>query len=107
MNMRPEGAVVLVGVLAGLLIAVAPEGAIPLIALGAAAVAGVRLYERPMTAALLVLVPTVVLALLRAALDSDRDVGAMAMTIISSVFVTAIVTHVAAGVTARRRVQRP
>jgi hypothetical protein len=60
-----------------------------------------------MAAALLVLAPTVVLALLRTALDSDRDVGAMAMAIISSVFVTAIVTHVAAGVTARRRVQRP
>ena len=107
MNMRPEGTVVLVGVLAGLVIAVAPEGAIPLVGLGAAAVAGVLLYQRPMAAALLVLAPTLVLALLRTALDSDREIGAMAMAIVSSVFVTAIVTHVTAGVTARRRVKRP
>ena len=103
MRMRPEAAVVLVGLAAGLVIAVAPEGAIPVIALLAAVAAGVILFETPMVAAVLVLAPTIVLALVRTALDSDRDVGAMTLAIISSVFVTAIVTHIAAGVRARRR----
>jgi hypothetical protein len=103
MKVRREWAVVLIGLAAGLVIAVAPDGALPVVALVAAVAAGVVLFESPMVAAMLVLAPTIVLAVVRTAVDSASDLGAMTLAIISSVFVTAIVTHVAAAITARRR----
>ncbi len=102
MQMRSERGVILVGVAAGVAIAVLPEGGVPLVALVAALIAGALLPLRPMVAAVLVLVPTIVVAVIRTALDSDRNVGAMLLATLSAVFVAAILTHVSAGVVLRR-----
>jgi hypothetical protein len=94
--------VLLVGLVAGLLIAVLPEGAIPFVALAAAIAAGALLPASPMVAAVLVLVPTMVVAVVRAAIDDDRNVGALVVGLVSAVCVAAIVTHLSAGVVKRR-----
>jgi hypothetical protein len=90
-------------VAAGDIIAVGPEGAIPLVALGAAVLAGAMRPREPMATAALVLSPTVVVAVVRTVLDSDRAVGPMLVALVGALFVTAIVTHVSAGVVLRRR----
>jgi len=87
----------------GAVMAVVPEGAVPLVALGAAVIAGAMRPTEPMVAALLVLLPTVTLAVARTLVDSDRDAGAMFLALVSAVLVTAIVTHLTAGVVLRRR----
>ena len=92
-----------VGLAAGAIIAIAPEGAVPLVALGAAVVAGILRPREPMVAAALVLAPTVVVAVIRTIVDSNREVGAMLLALVSALFVTAIVTHVTAGIVLRRR----
>ena len=101
--MPNRGAVVAVGLAAGAIIAVSPEGVVPLVALGAAVIAGAMRPGEPMVAALLVLLPTAVVAVARTVLDSDRDVGAMFLALVSAAFVTAIVTHLTAAVVLRRR----
>ena len=101
-HMQGERGVILVGVVAGIVIAVMPDGAIPVVAVVAALVAGALLPLRPMVAAILVLVPTIIVAVLRTAIDADRDVGAMGVALISALFVTAILTHLSAGVVKRR-----
>ena len=93
---------VLVGLVAGLLIAVLPEGAILFVALGAAIAAGALLPASPMLAAVLVLVPTMVVAVVRAAIDDDRNIGALVVGLVMAVFLAAIVTHLSAGVVKRR-----
>jgi hypothetical protein len=100
--MWSERGVILVGVAAGIAIAVLPEGAVPLVALAAALIAGALLPLRPMVASVLVLVPTIIVAVVRTAIDSDRNVGAMLLSLLSAVFVAAILTHVSAGVVLRR-----
>lgn len=102
MQMKSERGVVVVGVVAGIAMAVMPDGVIPLVALAAALVAGALLPLRPMVVAVLVLVPTIIVAVIRTAIDSDRDVGAMLLALVSAVFVTAILTHLSAGVVTRR-----
>ncbi len=107
MQIRSERGVILVGVAAGLAIAVLPEGAIPIVALASALIAGALLPLRPMVAGVLVLVPTIMVAVVRTAGDSDRKVGAMVLALLSAVFVAAILTHVSAGVVLRRNQSEP
>ena len=103
MQMRSERGVVVVGLVAGVAVALLPEGAIPFVALAAALAAGALLSDKPMVAAVLVLVPTIVVGVARTIVDSDRNVGAMALALLSALFVAAILTHLSAGFTQRRR----
>ncbi len=102
-RMSNRAGVVAVGVAAGVIITMSPDGAVPFVALGAAIMAGVLRPGEPMVAAALVLAPTFVVALMRTLVDSDRDVGALFLALVSALFVTAIVTHLSAGVVLRRR----
>lgn len=103
MWMRSERGVVAVGLVAGVAVALLPEGAVPLVAIAAALTAGALLPAKPMLAAVLVLLPTVVVAVVRAALDSDRNLGGLAMALLGALFIAAILTHVSAGVAVRRQ----
>lgn len=94
---------VAVGVAAGVLLFVLPDGVGPIIVIAAALLAGVVLPEQPMTAAAFFLVPTIVVGAVRVLTeDAAPAAGALILALVTAVFFTAIFTHVGAGIALRR-----
>ena len=99
---------VLVGAGAGLLLLVLPDGAGGVVVVLAALLAGWILPQAPMAAAVLFLVPTVVLGTVRLLVDDGSiGLGSAVFALLTAVLVIAIVTHVGAGLALRRRPQSP
>ena len=95
---------VTVGAAAGLLLFVLPNGLSPIVLVSAALLAGWLLPSEPMSAALLFLLPTVVVGGIRVlAGDNTPAAGAMALGLVITVLFVAIFTHVGAGMALRRR----
>ena len=95
---------VLVGAGAGLLLFVLPDGAGALVIVIAALLAGWVLPQAPMAAATLFLAPTVVLGTVRLVLDDGSiGLGSAVFALVTAILVTAIFTHLGAGLALRRR----
>ncbi|MEO6318718.1 MAG: hypothetical protein ABIP36_08040 [Acidimicrobiales bacterium] len=94
----------LVGAGAGLLLFVLPGAVGSLIIILAALLAGWVLPKAPMAAAALFLAPTVALGAVRLLVDDGSvGLGSVVFALVTAVAVTAIFTHVGAGLAQRRR----
>lgn len=95
---------VALGVGAGLFQVVVPEGLGFVVVILAAFAAGWFLAEEPMAAALLFMLPAVVLGVLRVLVDGESaSFGALAFGLVLAVMFAAFFTHIGAGVALRRR----
>ena len=98
--MRP----VAVGLAVGLLLVALPEGIGPVIVVVGALVAGWVLPTEPMVAALLYLLPAIVLGGIRLLLDDGSvAMGALLFGLVIGVAFVAIFTHVGAGIALRHQ----
>lgn len=103
-RMDPRTRPVIVGLLAGALLLLLPEGLGPVVVIGGGLVAGWVLPGSPMSAALLFLLPSLVLGGVRIALDDDApSSGALLFGVVTTVLFVAIFTHVGAGLALRRQ----
>lgn len=92
-----------VGLGAGLLLFALPDGVGPVVVIVAALAAGWVLPSEPMTAAVLFLAPSIALGTVRAVVDDETPaIGALLLALVGAVVVTAIFTHVGAGIALRR-----
>ena len=94
---------VLVGAAAGLLLLLLPAGAAFVVVIAGALLAGWLLPRAPMKAAVLFIVPTAVMGIVRLVTDDESDVGALIVALVVSTILAAILTHVGAGIALRRQ----
>lgn len=92
------------GLAGGILVSFLPDALGPVALIVAALIAGWLMPRAPMKAAVLFVLPTVVIGFVRMILDDASDAAAaFAFGIVVAVAVAAIFTHVGAGVTLRRQ----
>src|SRR3546814_450643 len=92
-----------VGVAAGIISVVLPEGIGPVVIVAAALAAGCLLPSAPMQAAVLFLLPALVLGAVRFAIDDGAEVsGGLAVGAVMALIFVAIFTHVGADIAMRR-----
>lgn len=93
---------VAVGLGAGVLSFVLPDGFGAAVVIASALLAGWVFPNAPMTAALLFLAPTLLLGAIRLLIDDvDASIGALGLAIVGAVFFTAIFTHLGSGLALR------
>ena len=102
--MDPRLKPVVAGIVAGVALLVLPEGLGPVVVVVGALAAGWSLPSAPMPAAVLFLVPAIVLGSIRVLVEDDRPaVGALLLALVMAVLFIAIFTHVGAGIVQRRQ----
>ena len=81
-----------------------PSGLGPVILVAAALVAGWLLPREPLMAAVVFLVPTLAVGVIRLLIDDETpSAGPLAFAAGSAIFIAAILTHLGAGMALRRR----